>query len=114
MKNAEVTWLDGDKPHSKSFGDHYFSDGGFEETNYVFIEQSALAEKMLKKNSLVIVESGFGTSLNFLATWNHWCKSSKPCTLHYISVEKYPLKRDDLKKSIKNWPQLKEYGDEFR
>ena len=72
MEPAELIWQDG-VPESARFGDVYFSrDDGLAETRYVFIDRNGLPGRFaeLDRNShVVIAETGFGTGLNFLATW---------------------------------------------
>ncbi|MCS6763310.1 MAG: FAD-dependent 5-carboxymethylaminomethyl-2-thiouridine(34) oxidoreductase MnmC [Candidatus Protistobacter heckmanni] len=52
-----------------------------------------------------ILETGFGLGVNFLATWAAWKKTKAEAAatgaamvprLHYVSIEKHPLRRDDL------------------
>src|SRR5690606_31304842 len=55
-----------------------------------------------------IAELGFGTGLNFLAAWQAWRESPASIggTLHFVSFEKYPLRREDLIKALALWPEL--------
>src|SRR5690606_2753561 len=55
-----------------------------------------------------VAETGFGTGLNFLLTWQLWNKLvSRPgCVLHFVSAERWPLTRDDLQRSLSTWPEL--------
>ena len=67
-------------PISLDFGDVYYSlVDGLAESRYVFIEQNHLPERFTKlwsndeqNNTFTIAELGFGTGLNFLATWQVW------------------------------------------
>ena len=118
MPNAQLDWDDQGRPHSRVFDDVYFSDTtGLEETRYVFIEQNALKERFaaLRANGqMVIGETGFGTGLNFLCTWQLFEQTAQPdARLHFISVEKYPLTRGDLHRALALWPQLSDVSEQL-
>lgn len=118
MPNAQLDWDDQGRPHSRVFDDVYFSDTtGLEETRYVFIEQNALKERFaaLRANGqMVIGETGFGTGLNFLCAWQLFEQTAQPdARLHFISVEKYPLTRDDLHRALALWPQLSDVSEQL-
>ena len=102
-------------PFSSIFQDIYFSpENGLEESRHVFIEGSKLKQRWGAKDSFVIGETGFGTGLNFLATWDCWRKAdSRPEILHYISIEKHPLTADQILKSHKLFPDLCDLSLEF-
>ena len=116
--NAQIDWDDQGRPHSRAFDDVYFSDqSGLEETRYVFIEQNALKERfsaLPANGELVIGETGFGTGLNFLCAWQLFELTARPdARLHFISVEKYPLTRDDLQRALALWPELTRYSEQL-
>ena len=118
MPNAQIDWDEQGRPHSRVFDDVYFSDkSGLEETRYVFIEQNALKERFAAlpaNRHLVIGETGFGTGLNFLCAWQLFDECAHPeARLHFISVEKYPLTREDLQRALALWPELSEYSDQL-
>ena len=109
MQYANIKWIN-KNPYSIDFNDIYFStEDGINETEYVFIQQNQLEKrfKSLKKNHFTIIETGFGTGLNFLAASQYWLGLAPPgTTLHYISIEKFPLKLDDLRRAHETWPQF--------
>ena len=118
LPNAQIDWDEQGRPHSRVFDDVYFSDkSGLEETRYVFIEQNALRERFaaLPANcQLVIGETGFGTGLNFLCAWQLFEECAHPdARLHFISVEKYPLTREDLQRALALWPELAAYSEQL-
>ena len=44
------------------------------------------------RDRFVILETGFGFGLNFLATWQAWRRDPQRCArLHYVSIEKHPF-----------------------
>lgn len=108
---ATLMWRDG-VPASERFGDVYFGrDGGLEESRHVFLQHNRLAERfscIRPGEHFVVAETGFGTGLNFLATWQAW-QNAKPdqyATLHFVSVERFPLTRRDLDQVLRLWPEL--------
>lgn len=122
LQNAKISWNEAGTPVSDSFGDVYFSnDNGLNETRYVFLQQNGLPERwsMHPHASFIIAETGFGTGLNFLATWqqfNHFRETKTVGNvprLHFISFEKYPLSRADLRKALDSWPELAKFSQEL-
>ncbi|MFZ5556461.1 MAG: bifunctional tRNA (5-methylaminomethyl-2-thiouridine)(34)-methyltransferase MnmD/FAD-dependent 5-carboxymethylaminomethyl-2-thiouridine(34) oxidoreductase MnmC [Pseudomonadota bacterium] len=97
-------------PFSAAYGDVYFSrDGGVAETRQVFLAGNGLPERWRGRSRFVVVETGFGTGLNFLATWQAWrADPAAPRRLHYFSVEAHPLARDDLAAALAPWRELAE------
>ena len=114
MKQAKIEWQEG-QPISQQFEDIYFSrQGGAAETEHVFLKHNGLPERWLNCQRFVIAETGFGTGLNFLITLKQWLDSAaEGARLHYFSVEKYPLTRDDLAKALSVWPDYKEFADQL-
>ena len=115
---AKLNWLDNGTPEATDFDDIYFSrQHGLEETRYVFLEQNQLNSRwqVLDKNqpgTFTIAETGFGTGLNFLAAWQLWQQTAPShWRLHFISVEKHPIRLEDLRRALNNWPELKAQAD---
>jgi tRNA 5-methylaminomethyl-2-thiouridine biosynthesis bifunctional protein len=109
--HADLEWDDQGQPLSKSFGDVYFSKAnGLEETRHVFLQHNQLTErwKNLSDNHFFVIgETGFGSGLNFLAAWDLWLKTApSSAQLHFVSVEKFPLHKNDLQKALALWPEL--------
>src|SRR5690606_19030528 len=100
---------------SKDFGDIYFAaEGGLRESRYVFLEQNNLPQAWENKNRFTIVETGFGTGLNFLCAWNLWQETQdKNARLDFISVEYHPLRKEDLAQALSAWPELKDLSDKL-
>ena len=85
-------------PVSTRFDDVYFSrDGGLAESAHVFLAGAGLPEAWAGRRRFTIAETGFGTGLNFLATWELW-RRHRPAggLLHYVAVEGYPIRRGSL------------------
>lgn len=98
---------------SAHFDDIYFSpDDGLAETRYVFLDGNDLPANWQNKKDFTIFETGFGTGLNFLATWDLFEKTrSENQVLHYISVERYPLAVDQIRGALSHWQR--ELGDKL-
>ena len=116
MQFAKLEWIN-NQPYSLDFNDIYFnSENGLQETEYVFIEHNQLKARFssLEKESFTIVETGFGTGLNFLAVATHWLAlAPKHAQLRYISIEKFPLTLADLARAHALWPQLAVISEEL-
>ncbi|WP_300635124.1 bifunctional tRNA (5-methylaminomethyl-2-thiouridine)(34)-methyltransferase MnmD/FAD-dependent 5-carboxymethylaminomethyl-2-thiouridine(34) oxidoreductase MnmC [Pseudomonas sp.] len=118
VSHAQLDWDDQGRPHSRVFDDVYFSDkSGLEETRYVFLEQNRLRERFAAlpaDGKLVIGETGFGTGLNFLCTWQLFEQQAVAgARLHFVSVEKYPLSPADLQRALSLWPELAPLADQL-
>ena len=83
---------------SGEFQDVYHSShGGLAQSRHVFLAGNRLPERWRGRDSFVILETGFGLGLNFLAAWDAWrSDSSRPARLHFVSVEGRPLAEKDL------------------
>lgn len=95
-------------PASPEYGDVYHSaDGGLAQSRAVFLQGCHLPAGWQDKPRFVILETGFGLGLNFLATWQAYRAEPGRCArLHFISIEKHPLALDALKKCHAAWPLL--------
>lgn len=110
IQPAQVIWRDG-VPYSPLFDDVYFSSfNGFSEKEHVFIHANHLPLRFAQVPEdacFTIAETGFGTGLNFLATWHYWLQhASSQSKLFYYTTELYPLTREELSKCLKLWPML--------
>jgi tRNA 5-methylaminomethyl-2-thiouridine biosynthesis bifunctional protein len=125
MQFANIEWRtdsnnpNGHKlPYSLDFKDVYFNtENGLQETEHVFIAHNQLASrfKSLKDNHFTIIETGFGTGLNFLAVSDLWLKlAPKTAILHYVGIEKTPLSLADLTRAHAIWPQFVDISDALK
>jgi len=116
MRFSSIKWIN-NNPYSVDYNDIYFStEDGLQETEYVFIAQNQLKRRFssLKDSSYTIMETGFGTGLNFFCTAAHWLDLAPTnAKLHYVSIEKHPLSPEDIKKVVQFYPQLQEISVEF-
>ncbi|WP_417604942.1 bifunctional tRNA (5-methylaminomethyl-2-thiouridine)(34)-methyltransferase MnmD/FAD-dependent 5-carboxymethylaminomethyl-2-thiouridine(34) oxidoreductase MnmC [Oceanimonas baumannii] len=115
ITTAHLDWNDQGTPVATAFDDVYFSnDNGLAETRYVFLGNNGLPQRFAShdRDLFVVAETGFGTGLNFLATWKAFTDykrqhpQGRTRRLHFISVEKFPLSRDDLQLALRQWPEL--------
>lgn len=114
LSSAEIEWRD-NTPYSLQYDDIYFSaEQGLAETDTVFIERNRLRERWRDIEQFCIIETGFGSGLNFFCTANAFLQTA-PATaqLDFISVEKHPFKRDDLLQIGRIWPQLADVVEEL-
>ncbi|TGM18773.1 FAD-dependent cmnm(5)s(2)U34 oxidoreductase, partial [Leptospira stimsonii] len=112
-----LSWKENQTPVSEQFGDIYFSpENGLEETKHVFIEGNNLTQRWSDpklRTSFSILELGFGTGLNFLTTWKEYSEHKNRFRLHYISIEKFPLNKDEISKALSVFPELQKIQEEF-
>ncbi len=107
LRPARLDWSQG-SPRSADFDDVYFSSsGGDAETRHVFLDGNRLKERfssLAPEQSFTIIETGFGTGLNWLCTQELWKESGRTGWLHMVSVEKHPLSVTDLARAQAEWP----------
>lgn len=116
FQHAQLDWDEQGQPLSRGFGDVYFSRAsGLEETRYVFLGHNELPGRFAALPAggrLSIGETGFGTGLNFLCAWQLFERTAPAdARLHFVSVERFPLTRADLRKALALWPELAPYAD---
>jgi tRNA U34 5-methylaminomethyl-2-thiouridine-forming methyltransferase MnmC len=111
-----VEWRDG-QPYSTHFQDVFFSsDNGLAETEYVSLQGNNLSTRFaqLEGPCFTIIETGFGTGLNFLCAVKLWLdKAPSNEVLRYISTEKFPLSLVDITAALRLWPNLTALSQPF-
>lgn len=81
--------------------------GALAQCRHVFLDGNRLPARWRGRDRFTVIETGFGTGLNFLATWAAWRDDPARCTrLAFVSVEKHPFSRDDLRAIHRRWPEL--------
>lgn len=115
ISHAELEWDNEGQPQSQRFGDVYFSRAnGLDETRHVFLHHNQLPQRWAQlkaEDTFTIGETGFGSGLNFLAAWQLWKQTApRSAQLHFVSVEKYPLKKADLIRVLALWPELEAFS----
>ncbi|HDP89173.1 MAG TPA: bifunctional tRNA (5-methylaminomethyl-2-thiouridine)(34)-methyltransferase MnmD/FAD-dependent 5-carboxymethylaminomethyl-2-thiouridine(34) oxidoreductase MnmC [Thioalkalivibrio sp.] len=107
--------FEGSVPYSEAHADIYYSPrDGLAETRYVFLAGNGLPERWQGRNHFVIGETGFGTGLNFLATWQAW-RTTAPANarLDYLSAERFPLDRAQIARALAPFTELAALTDEL-
>lgn len=86
-------------PFAPAYGDVYHStESGPGQAQHVFIAGNDLPGRWAHARVFTILETGFGFGLNFLTTWREWLRDpARPERLHFVSIEKHPFERDDLR-----------------
>lgn len=103
-----LEWLASDVPRVQRFDDTYFSkSGGFAETQHVFLNGNKLPQRFEHCEEITIGELGFGTGLNFLTTLHALQEVPKVPKLTFISFELFPFTKDQLKKALDAFPEIK-------
>jgi len=102
-------------PYSEAFGDVYHSAaGGLAQAEHVFLKGNQLPDRWRGRENFVILETGFGFGINFLATWQAWRRDPRRCgRLHFVSVEKHPFSLQDLRTLHQRYPQVEEEAAEL-
>ena len=103
-------------PFCATYGDVYHTaSGGLQQAREVFLAGNDLPERWRGRRHFVVLETGFGLGLNFLATWAAWRADPHRCDrLHFVSVEKHPLTREDLARAHRAWPELAAEASELQ
>jgi len=111
---AELEWRDA-VPASTRYDDIYYSaEGGLEETHHVFLTGNGLPEAWSGRAHSTIGETGFGTGLNFLATWAAWRAHRTPeQRLHFLSFEGFPLTPEEMARALAPWPELDDLAQQL-
>ena len=92
LQNPQLTFRADGAPVARRYGDIYHNADGLAETRHVYLGGIGAPAVWGRSGAFVLGEIGFGTGLNFLATWAAW-RDSAPAgaRLHYVAVENAPL-----------------------
>jgi len=111
FRPASLAYNGDGTPYSAAYDDIYHSAaGGLGQARHVFLAGNGLLgedARWRKRDCFVIVETGFGIGLNFLATWQAWRDDPRRCErLHFVSFENHPFTGADLAVLHARWPEL--------
>ena len=114
IESPQIEWRDG-QPFSTQFGDIYASTrDALAETDFVFLEASGFKDAVPQQTTLSVAETGFGTGLNFLSSWAYWKQHQQgDGNLHFLSIERFPLSKEDLSRALQAWPEFKGLAEEL-
>lgn len=122
IQSARLHYNEQGTPVSDVFDDVYFSnDSGLHETLYVFVTQNGLPQRFQihTRRQFHVMETGFGTGLNFLVLWREFMRSLEKAPhrlcqqLHFSTFEKFPLSHADLQQALLQWPELAPYSEQL-
>lgn len=111
----DLTWKEDGTPVDERVGDVYYSaEDGLAESRAVFLAGCGLPEAWQGRTQYTIAELGFGTGLNFLATWQMW-RAHGPQTgwLNFVSFEGFPLDAEDVERALKPWSELSDLAEKL-
>lgn len=108
LEPARLEFSEDGTPFSAAYGDVYHSaHGGPAQARHVFLGGNDLPGRWQGHDRFVIVETGFGLGLNFLATWQAWRDDPQRCRrLHFVSFEQHPFSAADLAAAHRAWPEF--------
>jgi tRNA 5-methylaminomethyl-2-thiouridine biosynthesis bifunctional protein len=118
--SARIDWDERGIPYSALFQDKYFcSDNGKEESFHVCCQGNRLSERFAglphdKPGTFTIIETGFGTGLDFCGAWQLWDQCApRSWVLRFISIELFPLSADQVARALSLWPSLTAYKEKL-
>jgi len=116
LQPARLEFTPDGTPFSSAFGDVYHSThGGPAQARHVFLGGNDLPARWRDRGRFVILETGFGLGLNFLATWQTWRADTRRCRrLHFISIEKHPFTAPNLAVAQQAWPEFADLAATLR
>lgn len=99
---ATLAFRDDGTPFSPRYDDVYHGvAGALMQAESVFLRGNGLPQRWQNRRVFTVVETGFGMGVNFLATWAAWRDDPTRCErLHFVSVEKHPFARNDLRTAL--------------
>jgi tRNA 5-methylaminomethyl-2-thiouridine biosynthesis bifunctional protein len=103
-----VDWRADGIPRSARFDDIYHTESGAPaQARHVFLGGCELPVAWAGQPQWRILETGFGFGLNFLTTWQAWrADPQRPRLLHFVSIEAFPVSREDLLRAAAGYPDL--------
>lgn len=76
-------------------------EAGLAQARHVFLAGNRIPERWQGRERFVILETGFGIGLNFLATWDALRADPRgPARLHFVSVEARPIASEGLQSAL--------------
>jgi tRNA 5-methylaminomethyl-2-thiouridine biosynthesis bifunctional protein len=104
---ARLEYRDG-VPYPAAYGDVYHSDDdGAGQARNLLLRGCGLPQAWAGRAAFVVLETGFGSGLNFLATWAAWrADPARPSRLHFLAVENHPFQAEDLARLHASCPEL--------
>ncbi|MEI6894737.1 MAG: FAD-dependent 5-carboxymethylaminomethyl-2-thiouridine(34) oxidoreductase MnmC [Colwellia sp.] len=111
---STITQQSDSKANDPQFNECYSTNkSAYWQNDFIYIQKNTIESRLeAAKQTFTVAETGFGIGINFLLTLQAYQKAqqispSPLAPLNYISVEKSPLTKDQLIKSLSILPQLK-------
>jgi tRNA 5-methylaminomethyl-2-thiouridine biosynthesis bifunctional protein len=110
-----VDWRADGVPRSARFDDIYHTESGAPaQVLHVFLAGCGLPAAWAGRAQWLVLETGFGLGLNFLTTWQAWrADPQRPQRLHFVSIEAFPVSRDDLLRAAAAYPEFAPLAEEL-
>lgn len=100
-----LSWTEDHVPVSDTFEDPYYNAAdGLAETTHVFLDGNDLPARFAP--NFHIAELGFGTGLNFLATWKAWIETDPTGALYYTAFEANPMAMESAARALAEFQDL--------
>jgi tRNA 5-methylaminomethyl-2-thiouridine biosynthesis bifunctional protein len=113
VPQSPLRWDEGGVPYSTLFDDKYFcTRNGYADARHVFCDGNDLTARFKEldpsaKGVFTIGETGFGTGLDFCAARQLWEECAPASwSLHFVSLERYPLSVEDIERALAPWSAL--------
>ena len=108
IEPATLTFNSDGLPVSPTYDDVYHAAAGAHaQARHVFLGGNGLPARWAGRERFVIVETGFGLGVNFMATWLAWRGDEARCAnLHFVSFEKHPFAAADLAQAHTAFPEF--------
>jgi len=114
----KVVWDERGVPRSPVFNDKYFCEhNGLADAEHIFCDGNRLRERFSaldpqQAGVFTIIETGFGTGLDFCMIWQIWdTEAPVSWRLRFVSIELYPLSKVDIGQALQVWPVLTRYRE---
>ncbi|WP_299442886.1 FAD-dependent 5-carboxymethylaminomethyl-2-thiouridine(34) oxidoreductase MnmC [uncultured Rhodospira sp.] len=113
IDRPRLAWGPDGAPESLDFGDLYAAPAdAVAEVRHVILDGIGAPEIWRRPGPFVMGETGFGTGLNLLVTWDLWRRTAPPdARLHWLSVEGWPMTRDEAARALARFPALSDLAD---
>ncbi len=101
IRPAHWQGIEDGRIYAPDFGDVYASrSGAWGQASAVFIDGCELPQRWQQARRSRLLETGFGVGVNFLATWAALRSGGSVTKLHYVSIERHPFSREDLRAAL--------------
>ncbi|MEN9893586.1 MAG: hypothetical protein RLY78_3881, partial [Pseudomonadota bacterium] len=101
LRPAQIDFSDPAVPSAPDYGDVYHARAGaIAQARAVFLAGNDLPARWRGRRRCTVLETGFGLGNTFLATWQAWRDDpQRSAELVFVSVEKHPPTRADLRRA---------------